>query len=133
MFLRFTDGHLLIIIKFRLIAIRFHFQASVNLLQSGFLCFLLEIHNYSNGRIVRIRNKLHHAPVAFNDTGNFDDPGVFGQVPWFYMDAVKYGTIIPHYSHNGSIPGGIPLRKMEMESWSHQYCFYEDDLRIGHV
>lgn len=66
------------------------------------------------------KNRQSSTPVVFDHEGNLDDPEVFGQAPWFKMDAVKDVTIINRYTYNGFLPGGIPLSTMETESWRHQ-------------
>lgn len=74
-------------------------------------------------RFMAGKNNHYCPPVAIDDAGIFDDPDVFGQAPWFDMDGVKYGTIIPSFSHEGFLPACIPLSVMETESWRRQYCY----------
>ena len=78
------------------------------------------------------KNKYYPAPVAYDDAGPFDNSTLYGQAPWFDMDAVLAGHIIPRYEYQDFLPGGIPLSAMATESWRRQYCCYDSDLRVGH-
>lgn len=72
-------------------------------------------------RFLAYNNKKYPKLVAFHDKGPFDVLEVSGQTPWFEMDAVIDWNFIPRFAHEGFIPGGIPLRAMETDSWTTQY------------
>lgn len=61
-------------------------------------------------------NKTYLAPITFDDTGMYHDPGLFGAAPWFDELAAIDDTSIPIYASNGFIPGSIQLSAMKTES-----------------
>lgn len=78
------------------------------------------------------KNKTYQPQIYYDDAGPFDDPDIFGAAPWLDKTAVLDGYIILHSTSNGFFPGGIPLSVKRSESLRHQFCYYDDELRVDY-